>query len=55
VPGNTQGTLHRDHAGNRRQELGLAVSRHAGDPNDLTGADRKADIVQPRSGQLLDL
>ena len=47
VPGDAQRTARRDHAGNRRQELGLAVSRHAGDPDDLAGADREVTSCSP--------
>jgi hypothetical protein len=34
----------------RHQELRLAVSGDAGDPDDLARADRKADIAQSQGG-----
>jgi hypothetical protein len=45
-----QRAAHRDHAGERGQQLGMAVPRYAGDPDDLARADRKADIAQPWAG-----
>jgi len=55
MTGDAQRSAHRNHAGNRCQELGLAISGHPGDPDDLARSDGKADVVQLRGGQRLDL
>jgi hypothetical protein len=55
MTGDAQGSAHRNHAGNPCQELGLAISGHPGDPDDLARSDGKADVVQLRGGQRLDL
>jgi len=55
MTGDAQRSAHRNHAGNRCQELGLAISGHPGDPDDLARSDGKADVVQLRGGQRLGL